>query len=127
MLNEIPFPNRSSPSAKRPNLPETLEHRVNTYTLARHHEALIGKDRTKVGRAAAFNFLSALRHCPCGKDLPCPDHGDFSRRFFEVSPDHADYFEPLQKKKLPFTPIYELLAREAEKSEPRAAPDLDAK
>jgi hypothetical protein len=96
---------------------EPLESRVNKYTLARHHEALIGKDPSKVGRAAAFDFHSTMEHCPCGNHLPCLDHGDFPRRFFEVMPDDADYFQLLEKKKLPFTPIHQLLALDQSQSE----------
>jgi len=104
--------------------PEPLEQRINKYTLARHHEAFVGKDPTKVGHAAAYNFRSAMEHCPCGNHLPCPEHGDFPRRFFEVSPDHADYFEPLQKKNLPFTPIHELLTnKQSQTPPPLKAPD----
>ena len=124
MLNENTSSDSAATSPKTPHIPETLEQRVNNYTLARHHEALIGKDPTKVGRSAAFNFRSEIEHCPCGKHLPCPDHGDFPPRFFEVSPDDADYFHRLQEKKMPFTPIHELLRREAEQSEEREAPDL---
>ncbi len=116
MSNEKPPSDPVETSPKTPCSPATLQHRVNQYTLARHHEAQIGKDPTQVGRSAAFNFHSALNHCPCGNHLPCPDHGDFPRRFFEVMPDHADYFQQLEKKKLPYTPIHELLRSEQSQS-----------
>jgi hypothetical protein len=126
MLNERSAPNNTRTSTKTPHLPETqtLEHRVNQYTLARYHEALHGKDSSKVGRSAAWNFRSAMQHCPCGQHLPCPEHGDFPPYFFELIPDDADYFQLLQKKKLPFTPIHELLLHQERYlcPEPRVLP-----
>jgi len=81
----------------------SLEHRVSQYTLDRHLEALHGKDPTKVGKHAARSFKSKMQWCPCGHQLPCPEHGDFPKHFWELSPDNAEYLQILQRKNLPFT------------------------
>jgi hypothetical protein len=102
----------SAPSAvKTP--PPSLEERCNSYTLARHREATIGKNADIVGRWASYTFISNLQRCPCGELLPCPDHGDFPHRFFEIFPDHPDYILLFHLKKLPYTSPYELLRQEA--------------
>jgi hypothetical protein len=89
----------------------SLEERCNNYTLARYHEAHDGRDVEKVGRWASYTFLSTMLSCPCGQPLPCPEHGDFPRRFFEIFPDDADYIACFRAKKLPYTSPHHLRAQ----------------
>ena len=89
---------------------EHLEDRVNTYTCERYWEALRGRDPNIVGKNAAWNFRSKLQYCPCGHDLPCPEHGDFTPRFFECSSNDIYYIDTLAQKNLPYTSPHILLA-----------------
>ena len=89
---------------------EHLEDRVNAYTCERYWEALRGRDPNIVGKHAAWNFRSKLQYCPCGHDLPCPEHGDFTPRFFECSSNDIYYIDTLAQKNLPYTSPHILLA-----------------
>ena len=104
----------------------TLEQRVNAYTLARHEEYIEKKDARKVGKWASFKFETALHHCPCGKPVPCPEHGDYPKYFWQICSDCADYMEYLAARKLPYT-APRLLLIEQERTARRAglpAPDF---
>jgi hypothetical protein len=109
-----PSNNESTPQSSSVT-DHSLEHRVNQYTLDRYHEAIRGKDPTKVGRAAAFAFRSRMQWCPCGEKLPCPDHGTFPPRFFEVCSDSCEYFDELRRKNLPYTAPNHLIAAQQER------------
>jgi hypothetical protein len=98
----------------------TLTHRVNAYTLARHHEALHRRNPAKRHRFAS-PYKTDLHHCPCGEQaLPCPHHGDFPSLFWETTPDSADYIQVLHRKNLPYT-APALLLQERDREQRRAA------
>ena len=103
-----------------PEPPKTLLERVDEYNLARHKEIKAGKDRRYVSRNAAWNFKSKMKWCPCGEDLPCPNHGDFPALFWEWEPTCADYGWCLERRNLPFTPVRELIRAEEERAQAAA-------
>jgi hypothetical protein len=68
-----------------------LAHRVTCYAFARQVEEDRGKNSDLVGLWAARNFKSKLNWCPCGHDLPCPDHPPMSEEFFQSQSIFLDY------------------------------------
>jgi hypothetical protein len=57
-----------------------------------------------------------MHWCPCGQDVPCPEHGEFNEYFWETSPVSAEYMSSLRTRGLPYTNPFQLL-REQEAKE----------
>jgi hypothetical protein len=112
-----------------PRPPLTLEERVNQYTVERYLEHRHGTCTEKVGKWKAQHFKTKLHWCPCGQDVPCPEHGEFNEYFWETSPVSAEYMSSLRTRGLPYTNPFQLLreqeakekAEKAEKEKRKAA------
>jgi hypothetical protein len=118
---ETPSPEKS-PRPPKTQPPLTQEKRVNQNTVQRYLEHRHGTSTEKVGKWRAQHFKTKMHWCPCGQDVPCPEHGEFTEYFWEASPVSSEYISSLRTRGLPYTNPFQLIReQEAEEKAEKAA------
>jgi hypothetical protein len=107
-MPECPLCNSAEPHLK----PVNLAARSNAYTVRRAEEYW-GHRRAEDAwyeeqanrpylRGGPPQYNSKLRECPCGSEIPCPHHEEFSDRFWRVSPHDTFYAQSLRDRDIPY-------------------------